>query len=85
MKVRITKLQELPFAEEPHNILTGAERKGEMTDKPEVGKRFMITYYAKMGCFMTSRVTSIISWGEINDKVEIVFQTLNSIYKLEQL
>jgi hypothetical protein len=85
-KIKLTKIKELPDAEYPNNIQEGETREGHMTDLPKFGDRFTMAVYKKNGIkqtigswFSTSPVTEVVS----NTKDEIVFKTLNSIYKVE--
>jgi hypothetical protein len=75
MKVKLTKLEELPDALFPHNIEVGFERIRDINPEyfkpPVVGERFWV------GSFSTSAVQKIIDAS--------TFRTYNSIYKWEIL
>jgi hypothetical protein len=74
MKIKITKLKELPDALHPNNIAEGFEQTFDMDEnyfrKPTVGERF----WASMS-WSTSGVQEIID--------ENTFRTYSSIYKYE--
>jgi hypothetical protein len=73
IKIKLTKLSELPDALHPNNIEAGFETIQEVSkdnfEAPEVGRRFNIGY------FSTSGVQEIIN--------ENTFRTYSSIYKWE--
>lgn len=71
MKIKLTKLKELPDALHPNNIEEGFEKIGKMSQPPEVGHPFWIDN------FRTSTVQNIID--------ENTFETYNSIYHWEKL
>ncbi len=66
MKIRLTKLKELPDAEHPNNIEEGFEKIGEFIGKPEVGEAFWLGMN-----WRTSPVTELLE--------DNTFKTLNSI------
>jgi hypothetical protein len=68
MKIKLTKLEELPNAFHPHNIEVGYEKVGDYFDDPKVGECFWVG-----PSWSTSTVIEIISID--------TFRTLNSIYK----
>lgn len=73
MKIKITKLKELPNALHPNNIEEGYETIREVDEKyfrkPTINERFNV------GSFSTSGVQEIID--------ENTFRTYSSIYKYE--
>lgn len=78
MKIKLTKLEELPNALHPFNIEVGFTKIIELdaeSIQPEIGDRF--PSQASWYCWSTSIVRDIID--------EHTFRTLNSIYKWEIL
>jgi len=73
MKIKITKLEELPDALHPNNISVGYETIREVYE--DYFKEPCVDYRFNVGSFSTSRVTEIID--------EHTFKTLSSIYKWE--
>jgi len=59
------------------NIEVGRKVKGLLTSEPTEGGKCIVYHDAK--CFITSKITKIVSQTDS----EVVFETLNSIYKLE--
>ena len=78
MKIKITKLKELPNAVHPHNIGEGFSLIGNIPNSyfkiPTIGERFGIGLTTQ-GFWSTSGVREIID--------EFTFKTYNSIYKYE--
>lgn len=78
MKIKVTKLEELPDALNPNNIVVGFIRIFSITEEmfmePEVGKRFYPGGY-QGDCWSTSGVCEIIDKN--------TFRTYSSIYKWE--
>jgi len=72
MKIKLTKLEELPDARHPYNISVGYEKELNVSelDKPTVGERFPSNTW-----WSTSVVQEVID--------EHTFRTYNSIYKWE--
>lgn len=80
IKVKLTKLTELPDALHPNNIPEGAVHKGWMRTKPTLNERFYV-YSEGYTNFSTSGVQEIIS----EDETQITFKTYSSIYQLTYL
>lgn len=70
MKIKLTKLKELPDARHPNNIVVGFEVEGELISPPKAGSCFYVGWK-----WRTSIVKEIID--------EHTFRTMNSIYKWE--
>lgn len=85
MLLALTKIEERHDAEVPNNTIVGDVRHGKISDVsrlPRVGSSFVITYNDRFGGRQTSIVTDIIEeW----DGVQMMFRTLNSVYKLKLL
>lgn len=78
---KLTKESEAPKPLHPNHIPTGRTIIGEVKIHPTKGGRCMILYEKdlKPAMFYTSTIQQIISEND----TEVVFRTLNSIYKLE--
>jgi hypothetical protein len=80
MKIKITKLKELPDAKHPNNIEEGFTLIGNISNSyfriPTIGERFELGM-TNQGFWSTSGVKEIID--------EFTFRTYNSIYKYEIL
>ena len=72
MKIRITKLKELPDALHSFNIEEGFVTEGEFIENPEIGECFWVG-----DDWRTSWVHEIID--------EHTFRTCNSIYRWEEI
>lgn len=92
IKIRLTKISERDDAEVPNNIPTDSYRIGYVSSKglkPKIGYAYFVDSIIQINdesvhpghWFITSQITEIVSE---NDK-EIIFKTLNSIYKIEIL
>lgn len=79
--VKLIKLNTLDDAEYPQKekYPDNTIKEGETENLPIVGQSFSLYKKSKIGFFVTSPVTKIIS----NSDKEIIFTTLNSKYKLE--
>lgn len=72
MRIKLTKLRDVPKPDYPNNRPIGEITEGNMTNRPMVGQVFILTETNRSGWFQTSTVTKIV-----NDHT---FETLNSVY-----
>jgi hypothetical protein len=72
MRIRLEKIEERDDAAVPNKIAVGYSVRGEIREKPEIGKRFYVGYG-----WSTSPVQEIID--------ERTFKTFNSVYRWEIL